>query len=157
MAQLPQLIHVPPVTYLLVAGALAIIYLFPRLTKMVPSPLVAIIVLTIITVYGGIHVNTVGDMGKLPTSLPTFHFPQVPLTLETLRIILPFSLTMAAVGLLDPASRTKSRPRSARPATDGTMSALSQTPIQPSSAKVVLGRYPIRTPSPLLGISRQDF
>jgi len=101
MAQLPQLIHVPPVTYLLVAGALAIIYLFPRLTKLVPSPLVAIVVMTIITIYGGIHVNTVGDMGKLPTSLPTFHFPQVPLTLETLQIILPFSLTMAAVGLLE--------------------------------------------------------
>jgi SulP family sulfate permease len=101
MAQLPQLIHVPPVTYLLVAGGLATIYLFPRLTKVVPSPLVAIVVLTLITIYGGIHVNTVGDMGKLPTSLPTFLVPQVPLTFETLRIILPFSLTMAAVGLLE--------------------------------------------------------
>ena len=54
---------------LLVAAGLAIIYLFPRLTKAVPSPLVAIVVLTVVTIYGGIDVNTVGDMGKLPTSL----------------------------------------------------------------------------------------
>lgn len=101
MAQMPQLVHVPPITYALVAGGLAIIYLFPYLTKAVPSPLVAIVVLTIITIYGGIHVNTVGDMGKLPTSLPVFALPRVPLTIETLRIILPYSLTMAAVGLLE--------------------------------------------------------
>jgi SulP family sulfate permease len=101
MAQLPQLTHVPPVTYLLVAGGLAIIYLFPRLTKAVPSPLVAIVALTLMTIYGGIHVNTVGDMGKLPTSLPAFLVPHVPLTLQTLQIIFPFSLTMAAVGLLE--------------------------------------------------------
>jgi SulP family sulfate permease len=101
MAQLPQLIHVPPVTYLLVAAGLAIIYLFPLLTRAVPSPLVAIIVLTIVTIEGGIHVNTVGDMGRLPTSLPGFLIPHVPLTLETLRIIAPYSLTMAAVGLLE--------------------------------------------------------
>lgn len=101
MAQMPQLTHVPPITYALVAAGLAIIYLFPRLTKAIPSPLVAIVVLTIITVYGGIHVNTVGDMGKLPTSLPVFALPNVPFNLETLKIILPFSLTMAAVGLLE--------------------------------------------------------
>jgi SulP family sulfate permease len=101
MAQLPQLTHVPPVTYVLVAAGLAIIYLFPRLTKAIPSPLVAIAVLTLVTVYGGIDVNTVGEMGKLPTSLPAFALPHVPMTLETLRIILPYSLTMAAVGLLE--------------------------------------------------------
>lgn len=101
MAQMPQLTHVPPVTYALIAGGLAIIYLLPRLTKAVPSPLVAIVVLTIITIYGGIHVNTVGDMGKLPTSLPVFALPHVPFSFQTLRIILPYSLTMAAVGLLE--------------------------------------------------------
>ena len=101
MAQLPQLIHVLPVTYPLIAGGLAIIYLFPRLTKAIPSPLVAIVVLTLITVYGGIHVNTVGDMGKLPTSLPAIALPHVPLTWATLRIIAPYSVTMAAVGLLE--------------------------------------------------------
>src|SRR3546814_6212738 len=65
MAQLPQLTGVAPVTYVLVAGGLAIIYLFPRLTKTIPSPLVAIVVLTLVTVYGHIDVNTVGEMGQL--------------------------------------------------------------------------------------------
>ena len=101
MAQLPQLTNVGWETYAMVGGGLAIIYLFPRLTKAVPSPLVAIIILSAISIGFGIHVNTVGDMGKLPEGLPSFALPQVPLTLETLRIILPYSLTMAAVGLLE--------------------------------------------------------
>jgi SulP family sulfate permease len=101
LAQLPQLTGVAWETYALVAAGLAIIYLFPRLTRAVPSPLVAIVLLTILTIYGGIEVNTVGDMGKLPNSLPAFLIPDVPFTLDTLRIILPYSLTMAAVGLLE--------------------------------------------------------
>ena len=101
IAQLPQLMGVTWVTYAMVAGGLAIIYLFPRITKAVPSPLVAIVVLTIVSVYGGLTVNTVGDMGQLPSALPFFLLPDVPLTLETLRIILPYALTMAAVGLLE--------------------------------------------------------
>ncbi|SCW95105.1 sulfate permease, SulP family [Sphingobium faniae] len=101
IAQLPQLTAVTWVTYAMVAGGLAIIYLFPRITKAVPSPLVAIIILTVLSIYGGLNVNTVGDMGKLPSSLPAFLIPNVPFTLETLQIILPFSLTMAAVGLLE--------------------------------------------------------
>jgi sulfate permease, SulP family len=101
LAQLPQLTNVGWQTYAMVAGGLAIIYLFPRLTKAVPSPLVAILLLTFISIGLGLPVNTVGDMGKLPEGLPAFAFPQVPLTLDTLRIILPYSLTMAAVGLLE--------------------------------------------------------
>ncbi|WAI84592.1 MULTISPECIES: SulP family inorganic anion transporter [Achromobacter] len=101
IAQLPQLINVTWVTYVMVAGGLAIIYLFPRLTRAVPSPLIAIIVLTIISIYWGLPVNTVGDMGKLPSALPSFLIPDVPFTLETLQIIFPYSLTMAAVGLLE--------------------------------------------------------
>ncbi|ALJ12396.1 sulfate transporter [Sphingopyxis macrogoltabida] len=101
IAQLPQLTNVTWVTYAMVAGGLAIIYLFPRLTRAVPSPLVAIVILTIVSIYGGLKVNTVGDMGQLPSSVPFFFIPDVPLTLETLRIILPFSLTMAMVGLLE--------------------------------------------------------
>jgi SulP family sulfate permease len=101
MAQLPELIGVTPITYALVAGGLAIIYLLPRLTKAVPSPLVAIVVLTAFAIYFGFDVNRVGDMGTLPTSLPDLLLPDVPFTLETLRIILPYSLTMAAVGLLE--------------------------------------------------------
>ncbi len=101
MAQLPQLTGVTWHTYAMVAAALAIIYLLPRVTKAVPSPLVAIVVLTIGAIWTGVPVRTVGDMGRLPEGLPSLALPQVPLTWETLRIILPFSLTMAAVGLLE--------------------------------------------------------
>ncbi|WP_086617139.1 SulP family inorganic anion transporter [Erythrobacter tepidarius] len=101
MAQLPELIGVPVLTYALVAGGLGIIYLFPYLTKAVPSPLVAIIVLTALAWYLGFDVRTVGDMGKLPDSLPAFLIPDVPFTFATFQIILPYSATMAAVGLLE--------------------------------------------------------
>ncbi|AKQ53703.1 SulP family inorganic anion transporter [Bordetella hinzii] len=101
MAQLPQLVGVTGVTYAMVAAGLAIIYLFPRLTRAVPSPLVAIVVLTALSILGGLHVNTVGDMGALPSAPPVFRLPDVPFTFETLRIIFPYSLTMAAVGLLE--------------------------------------------------------
>ena len=101
MAQLPQLTNVTWQAYAMVAGGLAIIYLLPRLTKAVPSPLVAILVLSALSIGLGLPVNTVGDMGQLPEGLPSLVFPDVPLTLETLRIILPYSLTMAAVGLLE--------------------------------------------------------
>ncbi|WP_242417625.1 SulP family inorganic anion transporter [Sphingomonas panni] len=101
MAQLPQLIGVSWHSYALIALGLAIIYLLPRVTRAVPSPLVAILVLSAISIALGLPVNTVGDMGRLPEGLPSFAWPQVPLTLETLWIILPTSLTMAAVGLLE--------------------------------------------------------
>ena len=101
MAQLPELSGVAPLTYVLVAGGLAIIYLLPRLTKAVPSPLIAIAVLTALVWYMGFDVRTVGDMGELPSSLPAWLIPDVPLSLETLQIILPYSATMAAVGLLE--------------------------------------------------------
>jgi SulP family sulfate permease len=101
MAQLPQLTNVGWETYAMVAGGLAIIYGFPRITKAIPSPLVAILVLSAISIGFGVSVNTVGDMGKLPEGLPSLVLPQVPLTWDTLWIILPYSLTMAAVGLLE--------------------------------------------------------
>jgi SulP family sulfate permease len=101
LAQLPELTGVPWITYALVAAGLAIIYLFPYLTKAVPSPLVAIVILTVLVFYTGFEVRTVGDMGELPSSLPTWLIPNVPFTLETLQIIFPYSLTMAAVGLLE--------------------------------------------------------
>ncbi len=100
-AQLPQLIGVGWQTYAMVAGGLAIIYLFPRLTKAVPSPLVAILILAALSIGLDLPVNTVGDMGSLPQGLPLFALPQVPLTWETLRVILPYAVTMAAVGLLE--------------------------------------------------------
>ncbi|MFA4912291.1 MAG: SulP family inorganic anion transporter [Burkholderiaceae bacterium] len=101
MAQLPHLISVGWQTYAMVAAALAIIYLLPRLTTAIPSPLVAIVVLTALSIYVGIEVSTVGDMGALPSTLPSFFIPDVPFTLETLKIIFPYAITMAAVGLLE--------------------------------------------------------
>ena len=101
MAQLPQLTNVTWQAYVMVASGLAIIYLLPRVTKAVPSPLVAILVLSAISIAFDAPVNDVADMGALPEGLPSFALPNVPLTLETLRIILPYSLAMAAVGLLE--------------------------------------------------------
>ncbi len=101
MAQLPELIGVPVLTYALVAAGLAVIYLVPRFTKAIPSPLVAIAILTAVVFYTGFDVRTVGDMGQLPSTLPAWLIPDVPFTLETLQIILPYSLAMAAVGLLE--------------------------------------------------------
>ncbi|MEW4468201.1 SulP family inorganic anion transporter [Parasphingorhabdus sp. JC815] len=103
MAQLPQLTGeaFTMQTYAMVAAGLAIIYGLPKLTSLVPSPLAAIIVLAGVSIYFKVDVSTVGDMGELPDSLPWLHIPQVPLTWETLQIIAPFSLAMAAVGLLE--------------------------------------------------------
>ena len=103
MAQLPELDPrtVPPITFALVAGGLAIIYLFPQLTTVVPSPLVTIVVLTALTLAMGWDVRTVGDMGQLPDTLPVFLIPDIPLTFETLQIIFPYALAVAVVGLLE--------------------------------------------------------
>lgn len=101
MAQLPELINVTWHVYAMVAAGLGIIYLLPYLTKAVPSPLVAIVVLTTFSIAVGLDIRTVGDMGELPDSLPVFLLPDVPWTLETLKIVFPFSLTLAVVGLLE--------------------------------------------------------
>jgi len=101
MAQLPELIGVPWLTYVMVAAGLAIIYGLPRLTRIVPSPLVCIIVLTALSMSLGLDLRTVGDMGELPSTWPIFLLPDIPLTLETLLIILPYSAAIAAVGLLE--------------------------------------------------------
>jgi SulP family sulfate permease len=101
MAQLPQLTNVPIAVYLMTAASLAIIYILPRFTKLVPSPLVAIVTMTAIAIGAGIKVPTVGDMGKLPTSFPPFSIPQVPIDVSTLTIILPYALALAMVGLLE--------------------------------------------------------
>jgi len=100
LAQLPQLTNVPSTVYLMTIASLLIIYILPRFTQVVPSPLVALAVMTIATITLKLDVPTVGDMGELPTTLPIFALPNIPLNLETLNIILPYSLTMALVGLL---------------------------------------------------------
>ena len=104
MAQLPELTHVTWQVYALTASGLAIIYLFPRIPvvgKSIPSPLVCIVGLTAVSIVLGIDVRTVGDMGDLPDTLPIFLIPDIPLTLETLWIILPYSAGLAVVGLLE--------------------------------------------------------
>lgn len=101
MAQLPEFVGATWVVYAMVAGGLAIIYLFPYLTRAIPSPLVCIVVLTALSIALGLDVRTVGDMGELPDSLPVFLWPEVPLNWETLRIIAPYSVTLAVVGLLE--------------------------------------------------------
>ncbi len=104
MAQLPELTNVTWHVYALTVAGLAIIYLFPyvpKLGQLIPSPLVTIVVLTAVVVYMGIDVRTVGDMGQLPDTLPIFLWPEVPLNLETLAIIFPYSAALAAVGLLE--------------------------------------------------------
>ncbi|KPP81531.1 MAG: SulP family sulfate permease [Oceanicaulis sp. HLUCCA04] len=101
LAQIPELINVTWVTYAMVAGGLAIIYGFPYVTKAIPSPLVCIMVLTGLALWLGLDVRTVSDMGDLPSTLPVFLIPDIPLNLETLMIILPYSAAVAMVGLLE--------------------------------------------------------
>ncbi|HET8801236.1 MAG TPA: SulP family inorganic anion transporter [Marinobacter sp.] len=104
MAQLPELTNVTWHVYAMTAAGLGIIYLFPLLPgvgKLLPSPLVCIVVLTGVAMYLNLDIRTVGDMGELPDTLPIFLWPDVPLNLETLMIILPYSVGLAVVGLLE--------------------------------------------------------
>lgn len=101
MAQVPELLGVPWLVYPLAALGLVIIFGLPRLTQIVPSPLVAIVVVTLIAVALSLSVPTVGDKGELPDSLPTLLIPDVPWTLETLQVIAPYALAMALVGLIE--------------------------------------------------------
>ncbi|MCA9836685.1 MAG: SulP family inorganic anion transporter [Trueperaceae bacterium] len=100
-AQLEHFIGESWLIYPMVAAGLAIIYLFPRLTKVIPSPLVAIFAITLFTIFTKSPLRTVGDMGELPSTLPSFLIPNVPFTLETLTIILPYAIPLALVGLIE--------------------------------------------------------
>jgi MFS superfamily sulfate permease-like transporter len=100
-SQLPHFVGETWIMYAMVAAALAIIYILPRFTKAVPSPLVAIIAVTIFAVMTGSGVRTVGDMGDLTQALPLFLIPDIPFNFETLQIIFPYSLSIAIVGLVE--------------------------------------------------------
>ena len=100
-AQLPELTDVGWQVYAMTAGGLAIIYGLPYFTRVVPSPLVTIVVLTALSMALDMDIRTVGDMGELPSTLPVFLWPQVPLNLDTLLIVLPYAATLAVVGLLE--------------------------------------------------------
>jgi len=101
LAQLPQLMGVPWQVYIMLAVGLAIIYLLPRFTKLVPSPLVAIVALTAFTMLTGIKVPTVGDMGEFPTTFPLLSLPQIPWTSETVSMLFSYAVPLAVVGLLE--------------------------------------------------------
>ncbi len=101
MAQVPELFDVPWVVYPLVVGALVLMVALPRLSTVVPAPLVSIIALTALTIGAGIAVPTVGDKGALPSALPVPGLPDVPFTLDTLKIIAPYALAIALVGLME--------------------------------------------------------
>ena len=101
LAQLPELTNVTWHVYAMTAAGLAIIYGFPYITKSIPSPLVTIVVLTAAAILLDLDIRTVGDMGELPDRLPVFLVPDIPLNWQTLVIILPYSLTLMVVGLLE--------------------------------------------------------
>ncbi|MGW5782780.1 SulP family inorganic anion transporter [Streptomyces sp. NPDC003757] len=101
MAQVPELTDVPWPVYPLVAAGLVLMVLFPRVTRVVPAPLVSILVLTVVTVAAGIAVPTVGDKGELPHALPVPGLPDVPFTLDTLTTVAPYAFAMALVGLME--------------------------------------------------------
>lgn len=101
LAQVPYIGAGGGLGLLLIAAGLLVIYTLPRIVPAIPSPLVAIVLLTVAVVAGGIDLPNVGDEGELPSALPFLGIPAVPLTLETLLIVLPYAATLAAVGLLE--------------------------------------------------------
>jgi len=101
MAQVPEMTDVPWPVYPLIIGGLALMVLFPKITTVIPAPLVSIVILTVITVGAAIAVPTVGDKGELPSSLPVPGLPDVPFTTDTLTTIAPYAFAMALVGLME--------------------------------------------------------
>lgn len=101
MAQVPHFIGINNMTYVFVAITLMIVYTVPRFIKSIPAPLIALVLLTSIAIYGDMNLRTVGDLGSITSSLPSFFIPDIPFTFETLAIIFPFSIALAIVGLLE--------------------------------------------------------
>ena len=101
MTQLPYLTGAGVMTYVFAIATLILVYAVPRFFTAIPAPLIAIVVMTAIALMSGVSLQSIGDLGKMPNSLPTFFFPDIPLNLETLKIIFPYSLALAIVGLLE--------------------------------------------------------
>src|SRR5699024_2563764 len=99
MAQVSHFVGIINVTYVLVVITLLIVYIVPRFIKSIPAPLIALVLLTGIAIYGNVNLRTVGDLGSITSSLPSFFIPDVPFTFETLAIIFPFSIALAIIGL----------------------------------------------------------
>ncbi|KGR90230.1 hypothetical protein CD30_12745 [Ureibacillus massiliensis 4400831 = CIP 108448 = CCUG 49529] len=101
MAQVPHFVGISTMTYVFVGITLLLVYTLPRFIKVVPAPLIAIVVLTSIALFSGIELRTIGDLGNITKDLPSFIIPNVPFTFETLQIIFPFSISLAIVGLVE--------------------------------------------------------
>ncbi len=104
IAQFPELLKMDSLGYLLVGLGLFIVYLFPyipKIGKLIPSPLICILLLSLIALLIGSDIRTVSDLGHFPDTLPIFLMPDIPLNLETLKIIFPYAITLATVGLLE--------------------------------------------------------
>lgn len=101
MAQVPHFLGISTMTYVFVAITLAIVYILPRFFTAIPAPLIAIVALTALVIFSGIELRTVGDLGNISQTLPSFFIPDVPYTLETLQIIFPYALALSIVGLLE--------------------------------------------------------
>ena len=101
MAQIPHFIGVSTITYIFVAGTLLMLYLLPLVIKSIPAPLISIVFLTGVSLYFGFSLGTVGDLGTITRTLPVFSPLAVPFSFETLKIILPYSLALSIVGLLE--------------------------------------------------------
>ncbi|HWK23439.1 MAG TPA: SulP family inorganic anion transporter [Ureibacillus sp.] len=101
MAQVPHFIGISPMTYVFVGITLVLVYTLPRFIKVIPAPLIAIVTLTIVAIFSGVNLRTIGDLGTISQTLPTFNIPDVPFNLETFKIIFPFSLSLAIVGLVE--------------------------------------------------------
>lgn len=101
LAQMPHIIDANSTTFIFLAITLVIVYLLPKFLKVIPAPLIAIVILTAIAIFSGAHLKTVGDLGTITQTLPNFFIPNVPFTFETLTIIFPYALALAIVGLLE--------------------------------------------------------
>ncbi len=101
MSQLPYLIGGTIPTYMYAIVTLLLVYIIPRFIKSIPAPLIAIILMTTIAIWSGVSLQTIGDLGTMPSTLPAFLLPNIPLTLETLFIILPYAFALSIVGLLE--------------------------------------------------------
>ncbi|QYA42733.1 SulP family inorganic anion transporter [Macrococcoides bohemicum] len=100
-SQLQHIFGLTGVTYIFAIVTIAIVYIVPRYFTKIPAPLIAVLLLTIISIMTNADVRTVGDLGEIKRTLPDFFIPNVPFNLETLLIILPYSLSMAVVGLVE--------------------------------------------------------
>lgn len=101
MTQLPYLVGAGWITYVFAIATLILVYVIPRFFTLIPAPLIAIVVMTSIAFFSGVNLQTIGDLGTMPSTLPTFFLPDIPLNLETLKIILPYALALSVVGLLE--------------------------------------------------------